>query len=331
MAHPVIAPYRAKPMYQKYASVVESLNLLSFYLFSMTDHDHAFKELLGEFFPEFITLFFPQVAEYLDRDSIEFQPQEIFADLVDGNTYEADIVVKVRFRGQDSYFIIHVEHQSVFDQDFDRRMFNYFALLHRIFQLPVYPIVLFSHRSPRQTGDRTYTVEFPDWEVLRFNYRAIRLNHLKWQDYAQQQNPVASALMAKMKMKRQERPLVKVECLKQMARLGLNPAQARMISKFVDSYLRLEGQEMATFQAELDRIEPSEKEVVMEVLTSWTQEGMEREGRSLVLRQLNRRVGTLPEDIQTQVAALPLEQLETLGEDLLDFTNLADLENWLAQ
>jgi Domain of unknown function (DUF4351) len=53
--------------------------------------------------------------------------------------------------------------------------------------------------------------------------------------------------------------------------------------------------------------------------------------RSLVLRQLNRRVGTLPEAIQTQVAALPLERLEALGEDLLDFTNLADLENWLAQ
>jgi predicted transposase/invertase (TIGR01784 family) len=90
----------------------------------MTDHDHAFKELLGEFFPEFIDLFFPQVTEYFDRASIEFQPQEIFADLTDGKTYEADVVVKVCFRGQESYFIIHVEHQSVFDQDFDRRMFR---------------------------------------------------------------------------------------------------------------------------------------------------------------------------------------------------------------
>jgi predicted transposase YdaD len=60
-------------------------------------------------------------------------------------------------------------------------------------------------------------------------------------------------------------------------------------------------------------------------------EAREDEGRSLVLRQLNRRVGTLPEMIQTQVEALPLEQLEALGEDLLDFTSLTDLENWLAQ
>ena len=125
--------------------------------------------------------------------------------------------------------------------------------------------------------------------------------------------------------------LGKVECLKQMAKLRLNPAQARMISKFVDSYLRLEGQEKAMFQAELDRIEPGQKEAVMEVLTSWTEEGVEIGERSLVLRLLNRRVGTLPETIQTQVESLPLERLEMLGEALLDFTGLADLENWLSQ
>jgi hypothetical protein len=61
------------------------------------------------------------------------------------------------------------------------------------------------------------------------------------------------------------------------------------------------------------------------------QEARQEEGRSLVLRQLNRRVGTLPETIQTQVESLSLEQLEALGEDLLDFTNLTDLENWLAR
>jgi hypothetical protein len=147
--------------------VVESVTIrkrLSF----MTDHDHVFKELLGEFFPEFIDLFFPQVAAYLDRQSIEFQPQEIFADLTEGDTYEADVVVKARFLNQDSFFIIHLEHQGVFRQNFDRRVFTYFAQLHRIHQLPVYPIVIFSHRSPREDGDRTYKVEFPDWEVLRF-------------------------------------------------------------------------------------------------------------------------------------------------------------------
>jgi predicted transposase/invertase (TIGR01784 family) len=55
----------------------------------------------------------------------------------------------------------------------------------------------------------------------------------------------------------------------------------------------------------------------------------EVEARSLILRQLNRRVGELPEDVRSQVESLPLEQLENLGEALLDFTSMADLDAWL--
>jgi hypothetical protein len=68
-----------------------------------------------------------------------------------------------------------------------------------------------------------------------------------------------------------------------------------------------------------------------EAFLEWEQETQIRSERSLVLRQLNRRVGTLSEAIRAQIEALSLGQLETLGEDLLDFTGLADLENWLAR
>jgi predicted transposase YdaD len=60
------------------------------------------------------------------------------------------------------------------------------------------------------------------------------------------------------------------------------------------------------------------------------QEAKEDGERSLVLRQLNRRVGEVPESVRSRVAALSISQLEELGEALLDFTSLADLEVWLA-
>jgi hypothetical protein len=72
-----------------------------------------------------------------------------------------------------------------------------------------------------------------------------------------------------------------------------------------------------------------------EAFLEWEQNtetrGRQEGERSLVLRQLNRRVGTLTETLQAQVEALSLERLEMLGEALLDFTGLADLENWLTQ
>lgn len=65
----------------------------------------------------------------------------------------------------------------------------------------------------------------------------------------------------------------------------------------------------------------------MQITTTWMEQGE----RSLVLRQLARRVGDIPEGIRSQIDLLPLNQIESLGEALLDFTNLSDLEQWLMQ
>lgn len=59
------------------------------------------------------------------------------------------------------------------------------------------------------------------------------------------------------------------------------------------------------------------------------QRGRTEEARSLILRQLSRRVGTLPATAEFQVQSLALPQLEALGEALLDFVGLDDLVRWL--
>ncbi|NJN87929.1 MAG: Rpn family recombination-promoting nuclease/putative transposase [Leptolyngbyaceae cyanobacterium SL_7_1] len=51
--------------------------------------------------------------------------------------------------------------------------------------------------------------------------------------------------------------------------------------------------------------------------------------RSLVLRQLTRKVGEIPTPTKAQIQALTLTQLEDLGEALLNFATLADLSQWL--
>lgn len=63
--------------------------------------------------------------------------------------------------------------------------------------------------------------------------------------------------------------------------------------------------------------------------TRFYQEAKEDGERSLILRQLNRRVGALPEALSSQIANLSLAQIESLAEALLDFQALSDLEAWL--
>ena len=57
-----------------------------------------------------------------------------------------------------------------------------------------------------------------------------------------------------------------------------------------------------------------------------------RVGEAVVtLRQLNRRCGPRSEATTARIQALPLAQLESLADELLDFSGPADLAAWLAQ
>ncbi|MFM7353993.1 MAG: DUF4351 domain-containing protein, partial [Microcystis aeruginosa] len=49
----------------------------------------------------------------------------------------------------------------------------------------------------------------------------------------------------------------------------------------------------------------------------------------LLLRQLQRRFGEIPQNLEEIIRNLPVERLEDLGLALLDFDTLTDLDNWL--
>lgn len=58
-------------------------------------------------------------------------------------------------------------------------------------------------------------------------------------------------------------------------------------------------------------------------------EGKKEEGVNLVLRLLNRRIGQISSDFLDQIRGLSIEQLEDLGEALLDFQEEEDLRQFL--
>ena len=303
------------------------------------NHDRLFKGLLTTFFVEFVQAFLPDMAAYLDTTSLEFLDKEVFTDITVGESREVDIVVKARFRGQDAFFLIHVENQSSAQSGFPKRMFLYFARLHEKYDLPIYPVVIFSYDKPKRAEPRRYTVAFPGETVLQFKYKVIQLNRLSWRQFVKQPNPVAAALMSKMKMSPQDRPRVKVECLRLLATLKLDPARTRLIGNFIDSYLKLTTVETKKYERELATLAPDEKEATVEMMSSWERIGLERglqEGRQegkedLVVRLITKRFGSVSPQVTQRLDQMPTDQLDALGEALFDFSSVADLEMWLSR
>jgi hypothetical protein len=301
------------------------------------DHDRLFKELLTTFFIEFLELFFSDMVRHVAPDSIEFLDKEVFTDVTEGERHEVDLIAKAKIRDELSFFLIHVENQATAQADFARRMFSYFARLHEKHGLPVYPIALFSYDQPQRAEPDEYRVEFSDLRALTFRFQVVQLNRLAWQGFVERTNPVAAALMARMRIEPTHRPEVKAGCLRLLAKLQLDPARRALISGFVDAYLRLTIEEEKMFQAELDKMEPREREQVMEIVTSWMEQGIEKgiergkqsEALLLVVRMLHKRLGSLEPDVGGRIAELSVEQLESLAEALLDFTSASELASWL--
>ena len=306
------------------------------------DHDRLFKELLTTFFVEFLEAFVPDIPPYLNRDSIHFLDKEIFTDITDGSRYESDIVVQAQFQGQESLFLIFIENQSTAQSSFAKRMFNYFSRFHEKFDLPVYPIAVFSYDTPERPEPNTYQIEFPGFVVNTFEFRAIQLNRLNWRDYLANPNPAAAALMSKMRIAPEDRPRVKLECLRLIATLRLDEARSHLIAGFVRSYLKLTQEETVIFERERETISPQEQERMLVLTNEWIEEGMERgitqgivqgieQGElRLTLRLLTRKFGqAVVEVLRPQIESLPFAQLESFGEAILDFKSVEEVEAWL--
>jgi hypothetical protein len=68
-----------------------------------------------------------------------------------------------------------------------------------------------------------------------------------------------------------------------------------------------------------------------EGLEQGLQQGLQQGEQQLIMRLLNRRFGKIEISLIEQIQRLSIEQLESLGEALLDFATVADLEVWLSQ
>jgi predicted transposase YdaD len=74
------------------------------------------------------------------------------------------------------------------------------------------------------------------------------------------------------------------------------------------------------------------RELREEVTEEVTERAKTEEALKLVSRMLTRRLKQeLSEEMRSQITALPLPQLEELGEALVDFEKLNDLTTWLEQ
>ncbi|WP_407272729.1 Rpn family recombination-promoting nuclease/putative transposase [Radiobacillus sp. PE A8.2] len=242
-----------------------------------THHDQLFKQLIHTFFAEFLEAFYPEVHQHIDFSSVKPLPEETFTDLIEGESRRADIVLQAKLKGTDTILIIHVEPQSYPQANFHERMYLYFSLLYNKYRKPILPIAIFSYDDYRNEQD-TFTMAFPFFQVLTFNYLMLELRKINWRNYIESNNPVAAALLSKMGYTEKEKVQVKKEFLRMIVKLEINPAKSELINGFFESYLSLNEKEEEQLMKEIKELGPQEAEPILKLPNSWRDKGL-REGR----------------------------------------------------
>jgi predicted transposase/invertase (TIGR01784 family) len=216
--------------------------------------------------------------------------------------------------------IVHLEFQTEPDPLMAFRMADYYLRIFRRFpNKRIIQIVIYLTPT---NSDLVHQTVF-ETEVMRHQFQAIRLWEQPTAPFLESTGLLPLAVLTQTPDKAQT--------LRQVA------GKIEAISeKRIQSNIAASAGILAGLKLERDFINQVLRKDIMQqsvIYQEWIEEGRQegrQEGeRSLVLRLLNRRIGSVEPSAQSKIQTLSLSQIESLGEALLDFSEPADLANWL--
>lgn len=283
------------------------------------DHDQIFKELLETFFAEFLSLFFPDKVRLLDLSDVTFINKEIFTDLLKGSRRSLDVLAEVRTkRGRAETVLIHIEVEARRSAGMKKRMSEYYSALKLRRGKPVYPVVVYLSPGAGGLTTETYVAEVLGDEIERFNYRVVDLPDLSAEDWRVETNPLSAALRALMKPGPEGRVIEKALSLRQVAMSDLDDARQIILSNTIEQYLPLNAAEEEEFVQALGRSGAEEVPKMLSVYEVRTK-------RKVLLRQMERKFGEIPDTVAKAIEQLSPEDLDRMLDRFVEARSIEDM------
>jgi predicted transposase YdaD len=264
-------------------------------------YDNACKYLAEQYPAEFVRWLLGVEAQQIEVLKTELTLEPIRAD-------------SVTFLRTDNR-ILHIEFQTLTTStpSLNFRMLDYSVRLKRQYRCPVVQVLIFLQETNNEVA---VTEEYRDDTTIHY-YRVVRL----WEQESTQflTNPALLPLATLTRTNSPQGLLAQVA--EQVATIS-DREERQNIAGCVEI--------LAGLRFEKDLIRQLLREDIMKDSVIY-QDIVQKEALKLISRLLKRRFGELNTPLIEQVSNLTADQLEELGEELLDFSEVADLEAWLNQ
>ena len=322
----------------------------------MSQHDQVWKELIWNFFPEFMQLFFYEAAQKLDFTTIRRMENELFTDLPEGVRREPDLLIEVKaLDNKPELILVHIEVQAKREKEMPHRMWEYYHLLRLRSRKPVFPVVLYLVKSTGGIKEECYTEGLFDKEIITFRYTSIGLPDLSAEEYLEKDNILAPALSVLMRLEGMNRVIRKLKALDRLIQAPVDEARIFLLTSIVEKYSKLTPEEQEEFNALAVRQEAIEmKEYVTDYekrgikigisqgleqgieqgiskgieqgIVEGLHQGVARGKRESLLRLMTRKFGLLPVSIVNRINIMEDSmELDTLLDRVLDAATLTEM------
>ena len=305
----------------------------------VADYDGAWKEALELYLMGLMSLCFPTIAALIDWDAgFVFMDKELEAIMRDAELgrQHVDKLAKVRLRsGLDQMILFHIEVASQEYVPLELTMYQYHHRLEDRYKLPVLSVAVLGDES------ETWRPHVYENEVLgcrvRFEFPTCKLLDFRsrWAELEAHPHPAALIIMAHLRALETRKDMDRRFTLRrELTRLlygkGFGRKDVLEIMRMLDWLMTLPP-EMTL--ANHRWVVEFEKENAMPFVTSFErisrEEGLQEGLRRQVFRQLRKQIGDLDDATLNIIKDLSAERLEDLGEALLGFKRMSDLEVWL--
>jgi hypothetical protein len=298
-------------------------------------HDPFFKSLLRAFLPDLLLLTVPEVIPHLRLSSMVFLDKEFFLEGPRGGRREVDLLAKVPLRGTGNPLLVHIEVEARERRGMPQRLRGYHSQIQGRHDGQVLSILvcLRARRSGVSAAPLAGPLSGPAF--TDFRYVTFGLSGCPASEYLERSEPLAWALAALMDSGPWSRPEHKLACLRRIAQSELDEERKLLLADCVEMYIELTSGEAREYET-LAHQRPHQE--VRAVQMTWSQrikaegfklgrrEGLEKGMRQLLLRQLERRFGPLPESVRAKVESIAsTRRLTRLSDQLLVASSLDEL------
>ena len=222
----------------------------------MKRNDLLWKAALEDLFDDFLRFFYPDADrifdlgrgfEYLDKEL-----EQLFPPGTDAYAprYVDKLVKLFTMAGTEEWVLIHVEVQGYTDDDFARRMFQYYYRILDQYNRPITAIAIFAD-SNRKFHPKEYKRDFLGTKVC-YTFNTCKIIELEDAELEASNNPFAmTVLAAKLSLSRpglkdQQLYELAYDLSKRLLSKQMPKEKIRKVMTFLRHYLRFENPEMIT-------------------------------------------------------------------------------------